>query len=78
MLTELQVEFETYLAQKPELLRLGEHQYVLIKATEVEGIYQNFESALKRGYERFGFSAFFIRKIEAVEVPVYYHSSYIS
>jgi hypothetical protein len=74
----LKTEFETYLNQKPELLKSAEHQFVLIKATSVVGTFPDFRSALQKGYEKFGFVPFFIRKIEAVEAPAYIRSSYAS
>jgi hypothetical protein len=58
----LQVEIETYNAKLPELLgSIG--KFVLIKGTQVEGIYDTYADALKIGYERFKLEPFLVKQI---------------
>jgi hypothetical protein len=58
----LQIEIETYNAKLSELLgSVG--KFVLIKGTQVEGIYDTYADALKIGYERFKLEPFLVKQI---------------
>jgi hypothetical protein len=72
-----QREYRTYEALKSMLLGSAENQFVLIKAATLAGIYPDFQSALEAGYEKFGLVSFFIRKIEAVDKPLFLYSGYL-
>ena len=64
--TPLQKEIETYNAKLPELLgSIG--KFVLIKGTEVEGVYDTYADALKIGYERFKLEPFMVKQIAPAE-----------
>jgi hypothetical protein len=64
--TALQKEVETYNAKLPELLSsIG--KFVLIKGTEIEGIYDTYADALKIGYERFKLEPFMVKQIAPAE-----------
>jgi hypothetical protein len=63
----LRVELETYERRKAELLQQGEGRFVLIQDSEVAGIWDNYEDALKAGYEKYGLRPFLVKQIRAVE-----------
>ena len=60
-------ELETYNA-KLEELKASEGKYVLIKGTEIGGIYETYADALKIGYERYKLEPFLVKKIDATEI----------
>ncbi len=62
----LEREIETYRQKLPELLP-HKGKYVVIHGSEVVGVFDGFEDALRVGYERFGNEAFLVRKISETE-----------
>jgi hypothetical protein len=62
----LQKEIETYNAKLPELLgSIG--KFVLVKDSQIEGIYDTYADALKIGYERFQLQPFMVKQIAPAE-----------
>ena len=62
----LQKEIETYNTKLPELLgSIG--KFVLIKDSEIVGIYDTYADALKVGYERFQLQPFMVKQIAPAE-----------
>jgi hypothetical protein len=64
-------EMATYRDQLASLLQGQQGQYVLIKGTEVVGVFHDHSEALREGYERFGVVPFLVRQIVACEPVVY-------
>ena len=66
----LATELETYEAKRDDLVRQAEGSYVLIKGTEVAGIYPTAEEAYEAGLARFGLDGFMMREIRKHDIPV--------
>lgn len=70
-MSNLQQEIATYHRHLPELL--GQHgRFVLIKGTEVAGIFDSYRDALTAGYERFQLSSFLVKQITVLNSPRYF------
>ena len=63
----LRVESELYSQKKSELL--GEHanRYVLIKGSEIVGIFDTKTDGIREGYSRFGNVPFLVKHIVEIE-----------
>lgn len=64
-------EMATFRVQLPELIERHEAEYVLIKGTQVVGLFHDRSQALREGYRRFGVAPFLVRQITASETVVY-------
>ena len=65
-------EWETYLAQKADLLRRAEGQYVLIHGRRVLGLFPTESEGLRAGYREVGLDApFLLHLVVAEEPPVF-------
>jgi len=64
-------EMATYRDHLTSLLQGQQGRYVLIKGTEVVGVFHDRSEALREGYERFGVVPFLVRQIIACEPVVY-------
>lgn len=62
----LQEEIDTYIRHLPELLQ-QQGKFVLIKGSEVAGIFDSYQDALTAGYQRFNLARFLVKQIVAVE-----------
>jgi len=60
-------ELRTFESRKDELVAQGEGKYVLIRGSDIAGIWTTYEDALQAGYQKFGLQGFFVRKIERIE-----------
>lgn len=67
MPSKLETERRTWERLKPELVAKHEGKYVLIKGTEVGGIFDDRRSALEAGYSRWGYVALMVHHIQAEE-----------
>ena len=67
----LDEEITTYLDKKDELVRQAENKYVLIKGTQIIGIFDTEEAALKVGYRKYLDEPFLAHQITKVE-PIYH------
>ncbi len=65
----LEQEIETYRRELPSLLA-DEGKHVLIRGTEILGIFFTRDDALLAGYERYDHQPFLVKRIEAHERPV--------
>ncbi len=63
----LDKELNTYEAHKKELLGSNENKYVLIKGEKVEGVFNNEQDAISKGYELYLNEPFLVKKIQAVD-----------
>ena len=70
-LAVLAEEMGTYRDHLPELLQRQEGRYVLVKGTDVAGIFGDRSAALREGYRRFGIVPFLVRQVAASEPVVY-------
>ena len=64
--TFLAEEMPTFRVQLPELIERHEAEYVLIKGTQVVGLFHDQSQALREGYRRFGVRALLVRQITAL------------
>ncbi len=70
-LAVLAEEMAAYHDRLPALLREHEGEFVLIKGTDVIGVFHDRSQALREGYRRFGVIPFLVRQITASEPVVY-------
>ena len=68
-------ERATWERLKPELLAEHEGKFVLIRGTEVAGIFETFDDAVEFGFGRWGYVSLYVHKIAAEEetefLPIY-------
>ncbi len=62
----LEKESETYKTQLPSLVT-EEGKFVLIKGTELVGVYGTYDDALKDGYTKFQLEPFMVKQIHIME-----------
>lgn len=62
-------EAATYQRHREELLGTAEGKFVLIKDTEVAGVYDAKRDAIREGHRRFGNVPFFVKQVLMVEAP---------
>ncbi len=74
----LNKEIETYNVHKAELLGKANGKFVLIKDSEVVGVYDTKMDAIRQGYERFGNVPFLVKLIVEVEVPLEFTSNLLA
>ena len=67
----LEKELATYNREKDWLLARDEGRHVLIKDDQVVATWDTYRDALLAGHKLFGLDPFFIKKIEALEFPLY-------
>jgi hypothetical protein len=60
-------ELETYEDAKEKLLAESKGKFVLIKGSEIIGVYTSQEDALAEGYKRFGNKEFLVKEVIEVE-----------
>jgi hypothetical protein len=65
-IANLQTELKTYLEHRERLLE-QEGKFVVIHGSEVAGVWDTYEDALKDGYQRFGLEPFLVKQIEGTE-----------
>lgn len=73
----LEIETQTFEQQLPGLLLTDPGKFVLIKGSEITGIFSAVEDALKTGYEKFGADPFFIRQILPAQQPLNFANNYL-
>ncbi|WP_046988050.1 hypothetical protein [Delftia tsuruhatensis] len=65
-MANLDIELNTYREKLPTMLgHIG--KYAIIKGTEVLGMYDSYEDALKFGYGKFGLEPFLVKRIAPSE-----------
>jgi hypothetical protein len=65
----LAAEWDTYLAQKEDLLRRGKGQFVLIHGSRVLGLYATESEGLRAGYREVGLDTPFLLHLVQEEEP---------
>ena len=63
----LKTELDTYLRHKDELVRESEGKYVVVHGTEVIGVWDTYEDALRAGYEKVGLEPFLVKQVRSIE-----------
>ena len=63
----LTAELETYERQKQQLVAESEGKFVLIHGSEVAGVWDTYNDALKAGFEKFQLNPFLVKQIEGVD-----------
>jgi len=74
MPTALDSELATYEQHKARLLATAEGKFVLIHRAQVLGVFDSDKEAISRGYELLGNVPFLVKKINAVDEPLTFHS----
>lgn len=67
LLTE---EHEAYEAEKENLLLTSEGRYVLIRGSEIVGVFDTASEAIGHGYRTFGNVPFLVKVVARIESPV--------
>lgn len=65
----LDTEVETYERHRDHLLGSAEGKFVLIRGTEIVGVYDSKMDAIAQGYLRFGNVPFLVKQIVKIEAP---------
>lgn len=68
-------ELQTYEAHKEQLVGASEGKFVLIRETEIVGVYDSQPDALREGFERFGNVPFLVKQVVRVETPLNFISN---
>jgi hypothetical protein len=64
----LAAELATYEANRQELLQCGAGQCVLVKGSEIVGLYPTSDEAYEAGLARFGLTPFMIREVRERDI----------
>lgn len=72
--SKLQEELEFFERQRLELLDRAPGKYVLIKGTEVIGVFDTEIEAARAGYQQIGNEPFLIKHIVEADVPLIFTS----
>ena len=67
----LEQEMQTYERELPHLLP-QEGKFALVHGSDVAGVYDTYDDALKAGYEKYGLGPFLVKRIQAVEQVQYF------
>ena len=67
----LALELATYEAHRDELVATDLGRYVLIFGPDVIDTFSSESDALRQGYRQFGNTAFFVRRIQHVDLPIF-------
>ena len=74
----LEKELETYKNNKEKLLKEANGKYVLIKDTEVIGVFESENDAINMGTIKFGNNPFLVKKISEVDETQTYWSGLVT
>ncbi len=64
-------EFKTYQEHLAELLQTASGKYVLIKGSEIAGLYDDEKEAFNEGYRRYRLKGFMVQRVQP-ELDTYY------
>ena len=74
----LEKELQTYNANREKLIGASNGKFVLIKGSEIAGVFDAHIDAIRQGYERFGNVPFLVKQVLEVEVPQNFTSNLIA
>ena len=77
MSNSLDEEIATYELNKAKLLAHDDGKFVLIKGTSIVDTFVDKDDAVNRGYTEFFGTAFLVKQIREVDIPLYFSSSSI-
>ncbi|MBI3981711.1 MAG: hypothetical protein HY337_02285 [Gemmatimonadetes bacterium] len=69
MVPVLEQELRTYEAHREKLVGTATGKFVLIRGSEVVGLFDAQLDAIRQGYERFGNVPFLVKQVLEVETP---------
>ena len=72
---KLKMEYETYKANREDLLAKNEGKYVLIRGVEIIEVYTSYEDALKEGLKKFGNVPFLVKQIQREDEVNFFFSN---
>jgi hypothetical protein len=70
----LEKELQTFEKNRATLLGTAMGKFALIKGDQIIDVFASEEDALKRGYEAYGNTAFLVKRVLEVEVPMNFTS----
>lgn len=70
-LEALAADIATYRARIAEMVKEHEGEYVLIREGEIIGFFPDSSSAVREGYQRFGYVPFLAKEVTPTERVVY-------
>jgi hypothetical protein len=76
-MTTFQAELAYFDAHMAELLRDAQGKYALIRGSELVGIFDTDNAAVRAGFQRFGNEAFLVKHIVEAEVPLNFTSFHL-
>ncbi|MBI2531017.1 MAG: hypothetical protein HYW03_02185 [Deltaproteobacteria bacterium] len=65
----LDAEIKTYEQQRDNLLGTSEGKFVLIRGSQVVGVFDSKMDAIAAGYQQFGNVPFLVKQIVKIETP---------
>ena len=68
--TSLETELRTFRSRRDELVGRAKGKYVLIKGDRVVGFFEDQTDAITNGFQEFGNTAFLVKLITDVDVPL--------
>ena len=74
----LEQELQTYEANRESLIGTAKGKFVLIKGSEVVGIFDSNLDAIRRGYETFGNVPFLVKQVLEIEMPQNFTSNLLA
>lgn len=76
-MTTFQAELAYFDAHLADLLRDAEGKYAVIKDSELLGIFESENAAVRAGFQRFGNESFLVKHIVEAEVPLNFTSFHL-
>ncbi|MEK6798389.1 MAG: hypothetical protein AABZ12_05465 [Planctomycetota bacterium] len=62
----LERELKTYQRELANLLQ-HEGRFVLVHGSEVAGVFDTYDDAIRAGYDKYGLDPFLVKRVEAIE-----------
>lgn len=78
MESSLETELKTFEEHRERLLGTATGKFVLIRGTEVIGVYDSKPDAIRQGYQQFGNVPFLVKQITEVDTPVDFVSNLLA
>ncbi len=63
----LRTELETYENHKDRLVSESQGKYVVIQGSDIAGVWDTYEDALKAAYGKFGLTPFLVKRVEGLD-----------
>ncbi len=69
MVQVLEKELQTYEANRQKLIGTSKGKFVLIKGSEIAGVFDTHIDAIRQGYDKYGNVPFLVKQVLEVETP---------